>query len=60
MSLQIDIAFLKGEEGVIISDYKPSGEWELSGAEAKINKGYYSCCEEPYPDVTFHVSHFGQ
>ena len=37
------------------NDYVPSNEWALVENPAKKNLNYYSCCEEPYPDLTFRV-----
>ena len=32
-----------------------SGEWNLIGIPVTRNTLYYSCCLDPYPDVTFHI-----
>ena len=40
---------------VDITDYVHSNEWELIGNPAKRTVRYYSCCTEPYPDLTFTI-----
>ena len=45
---------LKFEEGDL-SKYVESGEWYLIGFPAKRNVEYYSCCAEPYPDLTWKI-----
>ncbi|OQV20252.1 Neuronal acetylcholine receptor subunit alpha-10 [Hypsibius exemplaris] len=39
-----------------ISNYLPSMEWDLKNFTAKRNIVYYSCCAEPYPDITMTLS----
>jgi len=41
---------------VDVSDYTASNEWEIVSHPAQKNIKYYSCCTEPYPDLTFTVS----
>ena len=36
-----------------LSNYVANGEWDLVEASVKRNVVFYSCCEEPYPDVTY-------
>jgi hypothetical protein len=31
------------------------GEWDLIDLVVERNVVFYSCCEEPYPDITFHI-----
>ena len=38
-----------------LSNYVANGEWDLVAAEVERNVVYYSCCQEPYPDVTYHL-----
>lgn len=38
-----------------LSNYIPNSEWDLMKLYAKHNIVYYSCCEEPYPDITFYI-----
>ena len=38
-----------------MSKYLPNGEWDLIEMPAKRNVEYYSCCEEPYVDVTYTI-----
>ncbi|CAG0885889.1 unnamed protein product [Darwinula stevensoni] len=37
---------------VDLSNYIPNGEWELLQGFMTRNEIYYSCCREPFPDVT--------
>ena len=37
-----------------LSNYVANGEWDLVVASVQRNVVFYSCCEEPYPDVTYH------
>ena len=41
------------DKQVDISDYVPSNEWGLVGYSANRHVRYYTCCNEPYPDLTF-------
>jgi len=43
-----------GEDGDI-SNYIPNSEWTLVKLHAKRKIVYYSCCAEPYPDVTYTI-----
>ncbi|XP_035209216.1 neuronal acetylcholine receptor subunit alpha-10-like [Stegodyphus dumicola] len=48
--LQVDVMNRTSE--VDLSNYVPNGEWELLDARIVRNVVYYSCCREPFPDVT--------
>ena len=48
---QVDV--LKREKPIDLSNYVSNGEWELLNVQVLRNVQYYSCCPEPYPDVTF-------
>ena len=58
---QVDMnhAWNKGAEDAIVPDgmdlssYYKSVEWDLLKVWAKKTKYFYPCCPEPYPDVTF-------
>jgi len=41
---------------VDVSDYTANNEWEILSHPARKNVKYYTCCREPYPDLTFTVS----
>ncbi|XP_046580190.1 neuronal acetylcholine receptor subunit alpha-10-like [Haliotis rubra] len=45
-----------GDKAADISDYKVNTEWELLSVPAARHEKFYSCCPEPYPDVTFYIS----
>ena len=36
-----------------LSNYVANGEWDLVEARVERNVVFYSCCQEPYPDVTY-------
>ena len=36
-----------------VSNYVSNGEWDLLELPVVVNQAYYTCCPEPYPDVTF-------
>ena len=43
-----------GQDGDI-SNYIPNSEWTLVALHARRQVKYYSCCAEPYPDVTYTI-----
>jgi nicotinic acetylcholine receptor len=48
---QVDV--FNRSNGIDLKNYVSNGEWEL--IEVKVIRNYviYSCCPEPYPDITF-------
>ncbi|CAF1595717.1 unnamed protein product [Rotaria sp. Silwood1] len=40
-------------QGVFFHNYYPNGEWEIIHAPAKRNQKSYTCCLEPYYDITY-------
>ena len=36
-----------------LSNYVANGEWDLVEASVQRNVVFYSCCQEPFPDVTY-------
>lgn len=38
-----------------ISNYIPNSEWHLHKLYVDRKVVYYSCCAEPYPDITFYI-----
>lgn len=44
------------ELGIDLQDYYISVEWDIMGVPAARNEKYYSCCEEPYPDIMFNMT----
>jgi nicotinic acetylcholine receptor len=42
--------------GIDLQDYYISVEWDIMGVPAARNEKYYSCCEEPYPDIMFNIT----
>ncbi|XP_063238844.1 neuronal acetylcholine receptor subunit alpha-7-like [Bacillus rossius redtenbacheri] len=51
---QLDLV-LNSEEGGDLSDFITNGEWYLLGMPGRKNTLTYSCCPEPYVDVTFTI-----
>lgn len=45
---------IQSEEGDL-SNYVANGEWDLIDMLVKRNEKLYSCCEAPYPDVTYTI-----
>ncbi|CAL1286406.1 unnamed protein product [Larinioides sclopetarius] len=41
---------------VDLSEFYLSVEWDIMAAPATRNEKYYSCCMEPYPDITFNMT----
>ena len=39
-----------------IQGFYRSVEWDLLTVPAKKNEKYYTCCAEPYPDITFNIT----
>ncbi|XP_071533387.1 neuronal acetylcholine receptor subunit alpha-10-like [Panulirus ornatus] len=45
---------IQTEEGDL-SNYVTNGEWDMIDMIVERNVVYYSCCEAPYPDITYHI-----
>lgn len=50
---QVDITNRSTE--VDLSNYVVNGEWVLISVRVQRNVVYYTCCPEPFPDVTFYI-----
>jgi nicotinic acetylcholine receptor len=48
---QVDV--FNSEKGIDLTEFVSNGEWELVGVKSVRNELYYTCCPEPFPDVTF-------
>ncbi|XP_022258930.1 acetylcholine receptor subunit alpha-like 1 isoform X1 [Limulus polyphemus] len=42
--------------GIDLSDFYLSVEWDIMAVPARRKEKFYSCCEEPYPDITFNIT----
>ena len=42
--------------GIDLQDYYISVEWDIMRVPAVRNEKFYSCCEEPYPDIIFNIT----
>ncbi|XP_037082769.1 acetylcholine receptor subunit alpha-like 1 [Pollicipes pollicipes] len=42
--------------GIDLNDYYISVEWDVMSVPAQRRERYYSCCEEPYPDIYFNIT----
>ena len=45
----------KNLSGGDISNFITNGEWDLIGVPIKRTVQYYTCCPEPYVDITFTI-----
>ncbi|KAK3876955.1 hypothetical protein Pcinc_018292, partial [Petrolisthes cinctipes] len=45
---------IQTEEGDL-SNYVTNGEWDMIDMIVERNVVFYSCCEAPYPDITYHI-----
>ncbi|KAK7112820.1 hypothetical protein V1264_012208 [Littorina saxatilis] len=50
---KLDMGFIDGQSSMDTTDYTPSNEWTIIFNSGRKNVKYYSCCPEPYPDITF-------
>ncbi|XP_059468633.1 neuronal acetylcholine receptor subunit alpha-10-like [Neocloeon triangulifer] len=50
---QIDLELIR-EHGDV-SNYQPNGEFDLISYEAERHEKIYTCCPEPYPDITYTI-----
>ncbi|CAI9716419.1 neuronal acetylcholine receptor subunit beta-3-like isoform X2, partial [Octopus vulgaris] len=50
---KLDVNFLDNLTKIDLSEYMPSNAWEIIEAPARRNVQYYTCCPEPYLDLTF-------
>ncbi|XP_063590559.1 acetylcholine receptor subunit alpha-like [Penaeus indicus] len=44
------------EIGVDLSEFYMSVEWDILAVPAIRNEKYYTCCDEPYLDITFNIT----
>ena len=44
------------DEGIDLSEFYMSVEWDILGVPAVRNVKFYTCCEEPYLDITFNIT----
>ncbi|CAL8069410.1 unnamed protein product [Orchesella dallaii] len=51
---QVDLS-MKDDGGGDLSSFITNGEWELIGMPGKRNVQFYSCCPEPFVDVTYTI-----
>ncbi|UYV64604.1 nAChRa1 [Cordylochernes scorpioides] len=42
--------------GIDLSEFYLSVEWDIMAVPALRKEKFYSCCEEPYPDITFNIT----
>jgi len=50
---KISLDYFDGKKNIDLSDYVVSNDYKVVKTTAKINVKHYSCCKEPYPDITF-------
>jgi hypothetical protein len=44
--------------GIDLSEFYLSVEWDVLEVPAIRNEKFYTCCEEPYIDITFNIIKF--
>lgn len=44
------------EMGVDLSEFYMSVEWDILAVPATRNMKFYTCCDEPYLDITFNIT----
>ena len=61
--LQVDLRHIDEENdraeveiGVDLTEFYMSVEWDILEVPAVRNVKYYTCCDEPYLDITFNVT----
>ncbi|XP_023240043.1 acetylcholine receptor subunit alpha-like 1 [Centruroides sculpturatus] len=42
--------------GIDLREFNLNVEWDIMAVPAKRKEKFYSCCEEPYPDITFNIT----
>jgi len=45
----------KRRRGIDLSNYQSNGEWRLMKTLVQRNVVYYTCCPQPYIDITFYI-----
>ncbi|XP_041364462.1 neuronal acetylcholine receptor subunit alpha-2-like [Gigantopelta aegis] len=50
---KLNIDFIDGMNKMDVSEYIKSNEWDVIENTGVRNVKYYTCCPEPYPDLTF-------
>ncbi|UYV83056.1 nAChRa1 [Cordylochernes scorpioides] len=60
---QVDLKHILGDEenpvvpiGIDLSEFYLSVEWDIMSVPATRREKFYSCCDEPYPDITFNIT----
>jgi nicotinic acetylcholine receptor, invertebrate len=67
MNIQVDLKHARSESaglgdydiieyGIDLKDFYRSVEWDLLAVPARKNEKFYTCCSEPYPDITFNIT----
>ncbi|XP_043197753.1 neuronal acetylcholine receptor subunit alpha-10-like [Amphibalanus amphitrite] len=51
----LQVNLLNQTEQGDLSNYVTNGEWDLLNLTVERNVVYYSCCEAPYPDITYRI-----
>lgn len=54
--LQLDLYFKEEKEEMDMSEYQTSNVWHVISAIAKRNVERYTCCAEPFIDLTFWIT----
>ena len=51
--LDLDLQLLESTKGINLASLEANSVWELKSADAKRNSVTYTCCPEPYVDLTY-------
>jgi len=52
----LDLDFYKGNKTMDLEDFHNSSGFKVLSTTAERTDKYYSCCKEPYPDLTFNMT----
>ena len=55
MPCQLNLKHNNGTRPGDMTNYQENGEFSLESFSSEYNIIYYSCCPEPYPDITYTI-----
>ena len=53
--IQLDLKHTNGTRAGDMTNYQENGEFSLESFSSEYNITFYSCCPEPYPDITYTI-----
>ena len=54
--LKIDTSTDVISKGIDLRDFYPSVEWDILDVPAQKNYKNYTCCPQPFPDITYNIT----